>query len=143
MISSSRNWPIAGAPDLARQLHAFEHPARVPILGQEVAVDLRLLARVTATEDEGSAGVRLDNSNAQRDRSARRTVFRGHKVRDRDVHVQFVAAGFAGLPPQESADRGPHVKRVRLQGVRVVVEGLVLKALPDRQIGYDVDAELR
>ena len=67
----------------------------------------------------------------------------GMQVRHRDVHVQFVAAGFAGLPPQEGADRRPHVKRIRLQGVRVVVEGLVVKALPDRQIGHDADPELR
>jgi len=36
------------AAELAGQLHPFEHPARVPVLGQEVAVDLRLLARVAA-----------------------------------------------------------------------------------------------
>src|ERR1039458_9889743 len=38
------------AADLAGQLHAFYHPARVPGLGQEVAVDLRLLARVSAMQ---------------------------------------------------------------------------------------------
>jgi hypothetical protein len=64
-------------------------------------------------------------------------------VGDCDVHVEFVAAGFAGLPPQERAHRWPHVERIRLQRVGVVVEGLVLQALPDRQIGHDVDAELR
>ena len=64
-------------------------------------------------------------------------------MRDGDVHVQFVAAGFAGLPPEEGADRWPHVKRIRFQGVGVVVEGLVLQVLPDRQVGHNVDAELR
>ena len=38
------------AADLAGQLHPFEHPARVPVLGEEVAVDLRLLARVAAAQ---------------------------------------------------------------------------------------------
>ena len=37
------------AADLAGESHPFEHPARVPVLGQEVAVDLGLLARVAAT----------------------------------------------------------------------------------------------
>jgi hypothetical protein len=37
------------AADLAGQLHPFKHAARVPVLSQEVAVDLRLLARVAAT----------------------------------------------------------------------------------------------
>jgi len=37
------------AADLAGQLHPFKHPARVLVPGQEVAVDLRLLARVAAT----------------------------------------------------------------------------------------------
>jgi hypothetical protein len=64
-------------------------------------------------------------------------------VRHSDMHVQLVAACLAGLSPQEGADRWAHVKRIRLQRVGVVVEGLVLKALPDWQIGYDVDAELR
>ena len=64
-------------------------------------------------------------------------------MRHRDVDVQLVAAGFAGLRPQQGADRRPHVERIRFQGVRVVVEGLVLEVLPDGQIGHDVDAELR
>src|SRR5256885_1979842 len=41
------------------------------------------------------------------------------------------AGGWAGPPPQQGADRRPHVERLRLEGVRVVVEGLVLKVLPD------------
>src|SRR5215207_5708774 len=45
------------APDLAGQLHAFEHPARVPPIGEVVAVDLRLLARVAASQGEGSSGI--------------------------------------------------------------------------------------
>ena len=36
------------AADLAGELHPFEHPARVPVLGEEVAVDLGLFARVAA-----------------------------------------------------------------------------------------------
>ena len=60
-----------------------------------------------------------------------------------DVHVQLVATGLAGLPPQEGADRRAHVKRVGLQRVRVVVEGLVLQVLPDGQIRDDGDAEIR
>ena len=64
-------------------------------------------------------------------------------MRHGDVDVQLIAAGFAGLFPQQGADRRPHVERFRLQGVRVVVEGLVLEVLPDRQIGHDGDAELR
>ena len=58
------------------------------------------------------------------------------------MHVQLVAAGFTRLLPQEGADRRPHVERIRLQRVRVVVEGLVLQAPPHGQIRHDVDAEL-
>ena len=64
-------------------------------------------------------------------------------MRHRDVHVQLIAVGFAGLPPQQGADRWPHVERLRFERVPVVVEGLVLEVLPDGQIGHDVDAELR
>src|ERR1700678_1820044 len=51
--------------------------------------------------------------------------------------------GFTGLPPEQGADRWPHVKRIRFQGVPVVVERLVLQVLPDRQVRDDLDPELR
>ena len=65
------------------------------------------------------------------------------EVRHRDVYVQLIAAGFAGLPPQQGADRWPHIQGLKFERVPVVVEGLVLEVLPDGQIGHDVDAELR
>jgi hypothetical protein len=64
-------------------------------------------------------------------------------MRDRDVQVELFVVGFAGTSPQKGTDRGPHLKRIRLQCVRVVVEGLVLQVRSDRQICNDIDAERR
>ena len=131
------------AADPAGELHPFEHPARVAVLGQEVAVDLGLLARVAAAEGDGSAGVGLDDGDAQRDRPAGRAVFGGIRCVTAMCMSSSSPRASAGRCPQQRADRRPHVERIRLQRVGVVVEGLVLEALPDGQIGHDLDAELR
>jgi hypothetical protein len=58
-----------------------------------------------------------------------------------DVEVKLVGVGLARGRPQQGSDRRGHLQVPGRQRVGVVVPGLVLQPLADRQVGDDADAK--
>jgi len=57
------------------------------------------------------------------------------------MEVEIMRLGLPRSRPQDSARRGVHAVRARLEGIDVVVERMLLQCVSDGQISHDGDAE--
>lgn len=81
--------------------------------------------------------MRQDDCRGEHDCAPGGTVLPVEKVRRRDLQVEIAGGRFVRAGPDERAGGGQHGLVLRLQGVNVIVEGMVLEPRTDRQVDDD------